>query len=269
MVTPVEQRGFAKPNLSQGRTQLEVPMHDRSTKDKPFDDYITRNQSRRAFLGKLGVGALVVAFGGGLYRLVGSDVERQARAQKRPDGRPRLPPGQRLIQSLRPMGGVPGDPSPSNFRLRVYGEVESEFTFTFAELLAMPQTEQLSDVHCVTAWSLFDVRIKGVRLAEIARRARVKPSARHVIFEAAAGYTSNVPLAEALAPDVLLAHQLDGKPLPMPHGPPVRALVPSLYFWKSAKWLTGVRFVKRDESGFWETRGYHNHGDPWTEERYG
>jgi DMSO/TMAO reductase YedYZ molybdopterin-dependent catalytic subunit len=237
--------------------------------DKPFADYVARNQSRRAFLHRLGAGALVVAFGGGLYRLLGSDIERQARAQKRPDGRPRLPPGQRLISAMRPMGGVPGDPSPAHFRLRVHGEVERELSLTFAELLALPQTEQLSDVHCVTAWSLFDARWKGVRLAELAKRAGVKASARHVIFEAAAGYTANVPLAEALAPDVLLAHQLDGRPLPMPHGPPVRALVPSLYFWKSAKWLTGVKFVARDEPGFWETRGYHNHADPWTEERYG
>jgi DMSO/TMAO reductase YedYZ molybdopterin-dependent catalytic subunit len=167
------------------------------------------------------------------------------------------------------MGGVPGDPSPGAFRLRVHGEVEHELELTFAELLALPQTEQLSDVHCVTTWSLFDVRVKGVRVSELARRAGVKPSARHVIFEAAAGYTANVPLAEAIAPDVLLAHQIDGKPLAMPHGPPVRAFVPSLYYWKSAKWLTGVKFVTRDEPGFWETRGYHNHADPWLEERYG
>jgi DMSO/TMAO reductase YedYZ molybdopterin-dependent catalytic subunit len=237
--------------------------------EKPFAGYVSRNESRRTFLHKLGAGALVVAFGGGLYRLIGSDAERQARAQKRTDGRPRLPPGQRLISAMRPMGGVPGDPSPSAFRLRVHGEVEHELTLTFAELLALPQTEQLSDVHCVTAWSLFDARWKGVRLSELAKRAGVKASARHVIFEAAAGYTANVPLAEALAPDVLLAHQLDGRPLPMPHGPPVRALVPGLYFWKSAKWLTGVKFVSRDEPGFWETRGYHNHADPWAEERYG
>ena len=236
---------------------------------RAFDGYVGRNESRRSFLYKLGVGAAVTAFGGGLYRLAGSDLERQARAQKRGDGRPRLPPGQRLISSMRPMGGVPGDPTPGAFRLRVHGEVERELTLTFAELLALPQTEQLSDVHCVTAWSLFDVRVKGVRVSELARRAGVKASARHVIFEAAAGYTANVPLAEALAPDVLLAHQLDGKPLPMPHGPPVRAFVPSLYFWKSAKWLTGVKFVSRDEPGFWETRGYHNHADPWLEERYG
>ena len=236
---------------------------------QPFNEYVSRNEGRRTFLRQLGVGAAIVTFGGGLYRFAGSDVERRARAQKRPDGRPRLPPGQRLIGALRPMGGVAGDPSPASFRLRVHGEVERELTIDFAALLSLPQTEQLSDVHCVTAWSLFDARWKGVRVAELAARAGVKPSARHVIFEAAAGYSANVLLAEALAPDVLVAHQLDGRPLPRPHGPPVRAVLPGLYFWKSAKWLTGIRFVARDEPGFWENRGYHNHADPWRQERYG
>jgi len=234
-----------------------------------FDEYIARNEGRRTFLKQLGAGAAVVAFGGALFRLAGSDVERQARAQKRGDGRPRLPPGQRLLSGLRAMGGFPGDPDPSAFRLQLHGEVEHPLTIDFAKLLTLPQTEQLSDVHCVTGWSLLDSRWKGVRLLELAKLVGVKASAHHVVFEAAGGYTANVRLAEALAPDVLVAHQLDGKPLPRPHGPPVRALVPSLYFWKSAKWLTGVKFVSRDEPGFWETRGYHNHADPWLEERYG
>jgi DMSO/TMAO reductase YedYZ molybdopterin-dependent catalytic subunit len=235
----------------------------------PFDDYVLRNEGRRTFLKQLGAGAVVAAFGGALFRLSGSAAEEKARAQQRPDGRPRLPPGQRLLSALRPMGGVPGDPDPGAFKLRVHGEVEHELTVDFKQLLALPQTEQSSDVHCVTGWSLLDARWKGVRVRELAKLAGVKPSARHVIFEAAAGYTANVRLDEALAPDVLVAHQLDGRPLPRPHGPPARALVPSLYFWKSAKWLTGIRFVSRDEPGFWETRGYHNHADPWLEERYG
>jgi DMSO/TMAO reductase YedYZ molybdopterin-dependent catalytic subunit len=121
----------------------------------------------------------------------------------------------------------------------------------------------------VTGWSVMDAKAKGVLLSDLAARAKVKPSARHVIFEAAHGYTSNVSLREALAPKVMLARELEGAPLPRAHGGPLRALVPDLYFWKSAKWLTGIRFVARDEPGYWETRGYHNHGDPWREERYG
>jgi DMSO/TMAO reductase YedYZ molybdopterin-dependent catalytic subunit len=111
-------------------------------------------------------------------------------------------------------------------------------------------------------------RFKGVRLSELAAKVRPKPSARHVVFEAAHGYTANVPIREALAPDSLVAFELDGQPLRGPHGAPVRGVVPNLYFWKSPKWLTGIRFTERDEPGYWERRGYNNHGDPWREERY-
>lgn len=167
------------------------------------------------------------------------------------------------------MGGEPGDPSPGAFRLRVHGLVERELQLDFAGLLALPQVTLALDVHCVTGWSVLGAEWTGVRLADLAARAGVKPEARHVVFEAAKGYTTNVRLAEALRPDALVAHRLGGAPLGRANGAPVRGVVPGLYFWKSAKWLTGVRFVARDEPGYWETRGYHNHADPWREERYG
>jgi DMSO/TMAO reductase YedYZ molybdopterin-dependent catalytic subunit len=225
--------------------------------------------SRRAFVRSAMVGTTILALGGATYVLASTEEEQKARAMKRPDGRPRLPPDQYLLKRIRPMGGTVGDPSPGNFRLKVYGEVEQPFTMDFAELLAMPQVEQTCDVHCVTKWTVLDSRWTGVRVADLAARARPKPSARHVIFEAHAGYTANVPIAEALAPNVLVAHKYEGVPLARAHGAPVRALVPDLYFWKSAKWLTGIRFVAVDKPGYWEVRGYHNHGDPWKEERYG
>jgi DMSO/TMAO reductase YedYZ molybdopterin-dependent catalytic subunit len=224
---------------------------------------------RRTFLRTLTAGTVVMALGGSGYVLADSEEERRARATPRPDGRPRLPPNQYLLTRLRPMGGDEGDPSPGNWRLKVHGEVESPFTLDFAALLAMPQTEQPCDVHCVTKWSVLGARFKGVRVADLAARARVKPGAHHVIFEGANGYTSNVPLHEALAPSVLVAHRLDGAPLARANGAPVRALIPDLYFWKSVKWLQGVRFVAQDEPGYWEARGYNNHADPWKEERYG
>ena len=121
----------------------------------------------------------------------------------------------------------------------------------------------------MTKWTVLDSRWTGVRVADLAARAKPKASARHVIFEAHAGYTANVPIREALAPNVLVAHKYEGSSLARTHGAPVRALVPDLYFWKSAKWLTGIRFVATDKPGYWETRGYHNHADPWREERYG
>jgi DMSO/TMAO reductase YedYZ molybdopterin-dependent catalytic subunit len=224
---------------------------------------------RRTFLRAAATGTVVVALGGGAYVFASDEDERRARATLRPDGRPRLPPSQYLLKRLRPMGGEEGDPSPGAFQLRVHGEVEQPLLLGFAELLAMPQIEQECDVHCVTKWSVLGAHFTGVRVADLAARAKVKPTAHHVVFEAAHGYTSNVPLREALAPDVLVAHRLDGGPLARAHGAPVRALVPELYFWKSAKWLTGIRFTAEDRPGYWETRGYHNHADPWKEERYG
>ena len=228
-----------------------------------------RNESRRDFIKKAAAGAVIVGLGGALYRFASDDLTREARAQKRADGRPRLPPGQRVIEKLRPMGGEPGSARTEEFRLRIHGEVEAPMTITWDELLELPQTETSADVHCVTGWSVLGAQWSGVQVKRLADLVRVKDSARHVIFEAAHGYTANVPLKEALAPDILITHSLDGHRLRRSHGAPARALVPDLYFWKSPKWITGIRFVRRDEPGYWETRGYHNHGDPWSEERYG
>lgn len=228
---------------------------------------LERLKQRRRFLTQAATGTVIAAFGG-LY-VLSDGLTRSARAETRKDGRPRLPPGQRVIQALKPMGGEPGDPSPSRFRLRVHGEVEHPFQIDFAELLKLPTVEQRCDVHCVTGWSVLDAHFTGVKLTTLAERARPSPRARFVIFEAAHGYTANVPIREALRDNVLVAHRLSGAPLPRAHGGPVRAVVPDLYFWKSAKWLTGIRFSVRDEPGYWETRGYHNHGDPWREQRYG
>jgi DMSO/TMAO reductase YedYZ molybdopterin-dependent catalytic subunit len=222
---------------------------------------------RRRFI-RLAASGTAVAVLGGSY-IVSDDLTRLAQAQTRPDGKPRLPPGQRVLKAWKPMGGEPGDPSLEHFRLQVHGEVETPYSLSYAELMALPQAALAVDVHCVTGWSVLGAQVKGVLLATLAERAKVKPSARHVIFEAAHGYTSNVPLREALGPQVMVARELEGAPLPRTHGGPLRAMVPHLYFWKSAKWLSGVRFVARDEPGYWETRGYHNHGDPWREERYG
>jgi DMSO/TMAO reductase YedYZ molybdopterin-dependent catalytic subunit len=224
---------------------------------------------RRTFLRAMTAGTIVAALGGAAYALADSEDERRARAALRPDGRPRLPPSQHLLKRLRPMGGDEGDPSPGGFRLQIHGEVDNPYTLDFASLLTMPQVEQECDVHCVTKWTVLGAHFTGVRVADLAARAKVRAGVHHVVFEAAYGYTSNVLLHEAMAPSVLVAHRLEGAPLERDHGAPVRALVPDLYFWKSAKWLKGIRFVREDEPGYWETRGYHNHADPWKEERYG
>jgi DMSO/TMAO reductase YedYZ molybdopterin-dependent catalytic subunit len=224
---------------------------------------------RRELIKSAAVGTAFMAFGGALLRIAADDLTREARAEKRPDGRPRMPPGQRAIESLRPMGGEEGDGQVKSFRLRVHGLVKTPFEIDYAGLLKLPQVEQQADVHCVTGWTLLGGMWKGVQLKTLAEKAGIQAEARHVILEAAHGFTANVPLKEAFADNALITYRLNGKPLQRQHGAPVRGLVPDLYFWKSAKWITGLRFVKDDRPGFWEVRGYHNHADPWKEERYG
>jgi DMSO/TMAO reductase YedYZ molybdopterin-dependent catalytic subunit len=225
---------------------------------------VRRVVSRRRLVMGAAAGATCSVLGGEYVFAAAPDP-----SERRPDGRRRLPPGQRVLRQLRPMGGTEGDPSRSAWRLRVHGEVSNPFEIDFRELLAMPQEELSLDVHCVTGWSVLGANWRGVALSRLAARAGLKKGVRHVIFEAAHGYTCNVPVAEALAPGVMVAHRLDNRSLSVTNGAPVRGLVPDLYFWKSAKWLTGVRFQRRDAPGYWEVRGYHNHADPWTEERYG
>jgi DMSO/TMAO reductase YedYZ molybdopterin-dependent catalytic subunit len=223
---------------------------------------------RRQFIRSAAVGTAFMAFGGALVRIAGAEVAKQAPTEKRGDGKDRLPPGQRALQALRPMGGAEGDGDVRNFRLRVHGAVKAPFEIDYAGLLQLPQVEKVADVHCVTGWSRLGGAWKGVQIATLAEKAQVKSEARFVIFEAAHGYTANAPLKEATADTAMVTYRLNGKPLALQHGAPVRGLVPDLYFWKSAKWITGVRFVRADEPGYWETRGYNNHADPWREERY-
>lgn len=222
---------------------------------------------RRRLLETAAAGTLFYVLGG-CYQAATPEQKSEAERRPRADGRARIPPGQRLLKALKPMGGQEGDPSPSAFRLKIHGEVRRPVELDFRKLLALEQVEQTCDVHCVTGWTVLDSVWKGVRLRDLADLAGVRDSARYVIFEAAHGYTANVPLKEALAPNVLVAHELNGDPLAEENGAPVRALVPDLYFWKSAKWLAGIRFIQEDEPGYWEVRGYNNHGDPWQEERY-
>ena len=211
-------------------------------------------------------GTMVVALGA--HRWIDDEATANAKRQKRADGRMRLPPGQRVLSKFRPMGGTPGDPRPNHLRLRIYGEVDEPTTMTMRDLLALEQHDAQVDVHCVTGWSVLGAEVRGVAIETIRRAVGVSERANYVIFEGAAGYTANVPLDDLRGPNNLLAYRLDGAPLSVENGAPLRAMVPDLYFWKSAKWVTGLRFVARDRPGYWETRGYHNHADPWEEERH-
>jgi len=183
--------------------------------------------------------------------------------------RDRLPPGQRLVQDwpVLDLGAEP-NVTPEKFRLDIDGAVEHRLSLRLEEFMALPQTESVSDIHCVTQWSRYDNHWKGVAARDILAAVRPNPEVKHVVFTSFDGYTTNIRLDQFDQPDVFLVHEWSGKLLSRAHGGPVRMLVPRLYFWKSAKWLRRVQFTISDHPGFWEVRGYHNNGDPWTEERY-
>ena len=187
----------------------------------------------------------------------------------RPESR-RLPPGQRQVETWPVLDlGVQPDLPVERWRLVVDGLVESPIDWNWTAFRAQPAFRDVSDIHCVTAWSRFDNAWEGVSARHILDLAQPRPEARFVVFHSYDDYTTNLPLAAFADDDVLLAHSWAGRPLPREHGGPVRTVVPKLYFWKSAKWLRRIEFVAADRSGFWEQRGYHDHGDPWKEERYG
>ncbi len=182
----------------------------------------------------------------------------------------RLPPGQYLTEKWPVLhaGEVPAYGDLSTWTFRVFGEVEEELELSWQELNALPRTENVQDIHCVTRWSRFDTRFSGVHWRELAKLARPKPYARFAVAHAEQGYTANVPLASLEDDLALLATHADGDPLEPDHGYPLRLVVPGKYFWKSAKWLRGIELGAVDKPGFWERYGYHNEADPWDEERY-
>jgi DMSO/TMAO reductase YedYZ molybdopterin-dependent catalytic subunit len=182
----------------------------------------------------------------------------------------RLPPGQYLTEKWPVLhaGSVPSTDL-ATWDFHVFGEVESEVRLSWDELTALPASENVQDIHCVTRWSRFDTQFKGVHWRELTKLVGPKPAGRYVIAHAEQGYTANVPLRFLEDENALLAYEADGEPLTLDHGWPLRLVVPGKYFWKSAKWLRGLELRARDQPGFWERYGYHNDADPWKEERYG
>ena len=181
----------------------------------------------------------------------------------------RLPPGQYFTEKWPVLhaGEVP-DVDLAAWRLGVTGEVEEPLSLSYDELKALPAREVTTDIHCVTRWSRFDARFKGVHWSELAMLARPKPTAHFAIAHAEYGFTANVPLAALEDEQALIVYEADGEPLTPDHGWPVRLLIPSKYFWKSAKWLTEIELSSIDKPGFWERYGYHNDADYWQEQRY-
>ena len=185
-------------------------------------------------------------------------------------GRDRLPPGQRLVSGfpVLDLGIRPHPDRIPKWTLTVDGAVENPMTWNLEELKKLPNHTQVKDFHCVTRWSRYDLEWKGVLLTTLADIVKPSDSVGFVIFHCFDGYTTNVSVQDALTNEGMVAWEVEEDDLSIEHGGPIRGLIPHLYGWKSAKFLQRIEFVEEDEPGFWEVRGYHNHGDPWDEERY-
>lgn len=183
--------------------------------------------------------------------------------------RAKVPPGQILSKKWPrlDLGMVPTVPL-ERWNLKISGLVERPMTLTWDDFNKLPQTEQIADMHCVTTWSVLDSHFAGVKFSDLAKHVGVKPEAAHVYFKCYDGYTTNLDLPCCMDDDVLIMHTWNHEPLDEEHGGPVRTLIPKRYLWKSAKWIHEIEFLSQDRLGYWEIRGYHNHADPWTEERF-
>jgi DMSO/TMAO reductase YedYZ molybdopterin-dependent catalytic subunit len=209
-----------------------------------------------------------------------SSIFRRKEDEKRLDEEGRLPPGQSLTNKFPVLhyGPTPRF-DPATWDLRIWGEVEHEVRWTWDEVLGLPRTNLVMDIHCVTRWSKFDTAWEGVSLRTLVDQGLIKPTpaARFVLQHAEHGYTTNLPLGVAMADNFLLATHYNGHPITPEHGAPLRGVVGHIpgrddimtpYLWKGAKWLRGLEFMAQDRMGFWEQAGYHNRADVWEEQRF-
>jgi DMSO/TMAO reductase YedYZ molybdopterin-dependent catalytic subunit len=179
----------------------------------------------------------------------------------------RVPPGQYVTTDFPVLSAGPTPRPPlDEWTFTILGAVEEPTSWTWEELRALPAEAATVDIHCVTKWSMLDTTWKGVSVDTLL--ADVKTLGKHVSAWCDGGYTTNLPLADMTGGKAWVVYEFEGAPLEPEHGGPARLLVPHLYFWKSAKWLRGFEVLDHDEPGFWETRGYHDYGDPWKEQRY-
>ena len=181
----------------------------------------------------------------------------------------RIPPGQYYTERFPVLhaGRVPKTDL-AEWDFSVDGLVVSPQRWEYQDVLSMPVVRRTFDIHCVTKWSKLDTEWEGVTVTELMSTVEMLPSATHVLVLAEHGFTANLPLEDFLAEDNLFAYGFGEAPLEPEHGWPLRLVVPHLYFWKSVKWVRGLRFLGQDEPGFWERNGYHMYGDPWKEQRF-
>jgi len=199
-----------------------------------------------------------------------ADEKPQGEGPRNRHGMPKEPPGQNVLEKhewpVLDLGQTP-EVATDRWRLTVDGAVETPLSLSFADLLALPQADEEADFHCVTGWSVLDVAFRGVRLETLLALARPASGATHVMTHAYDGYSANLPLEEALKPDVLLVHTVEGKPIPAERGGPARVVVPQLWAWKGAKWVNRIEVLTHDRRGYWEIRGYSNTAHPWRDDR--
>ncbi len=196
---------------------------------------------------------------------------RKMAGQEKPPVRStdRLPPGQRQVHNFPTLDlGVKPEVPLEEWELYIHGKVENPVRLKWTDFLALPQFKDVSDMHCVTTWSQYDMQWEGVAFFTLADLVKPTKEATHVFFKGYDGYSTNNPMEACMDDDVLIAHHWNGKPLTVEHGGPARVIVPKRYAWKGAKWVREITFIDRDILGFWEVRGYSNTADPWTEDRF-
>jgi DMSO/TMAO reductase YedYZ molybdopterin-dependent catalytic subunit len=197
-----------------------------------------------------------------------SFISRGFRGRREPAAeRSRLPPGQYLVRGFPVLSAGPTPHTPlSEWTFTITGEVDKERSWSWEEFRRLPSETVTRDIHCVTKWSKLDTSWTGVSVDTLLEG--VETSAEYVLAFSDGDYTTNLPLQDVRGGQAWVAFEYDGQPLEPEHGGPARLLVPHLYFWKSAKWVRGLRLLAHDEPGFWESNGYHMYGDPWREQRY-
>jgi DMSO/TMAO reductase YedYZ molybdopterin-dependent catalytic subunit len=179
----------------------------------------------------------------------------------------RIPPGQYLERGFPVLSAGPTPHTPlERWDFTIEGEIDQPKRWTWEEFRALPHESITADIHCVTKWSKLDTRWEGVSVDILL--AGIESAAEYVIAFCDGGYTTNLPLETVTGGKAWVVYAFEGQPIPPEHGGPARLLVPQRYFWKSAKWVRGLRLLEEDEPGFWESLGYHNEGDPWKEQRY-
>jgi DMSO/TMAO reductase YedYZ molybdopterin-dependent catalytic subunit len=207
----------------------------------------------------------------GASSMADTPISRGFRSRRQEENhRHRLPPGQYVTTDFPVLSAGPTPQiSLNNWSFAVQADGSLLGTWSWAEFEALPQSTKKTDIHCVTKWSKFDTTWQGVTFDDMLKAMGLAaPPAPYIMAHCEGGYTTNLPVADLVRGRGMIATRYEGLPILPAHGGPARLLVPHLYFWKSAKWVRRLRFMERDERGFWESLGYHNYGDPWKEQRY-